>query len=103
MKKLVVILVMGLFAAQFMGCDQKPGVASESRIDLVARGKYLVTVGGCHDCHSPKVFGPRGEQIPDSTRMLSGHPQDIPIPAVWVPADLERRNIIASANPIFTA
>jgi len=103
MKKLIVILIAGLMAAQFMGCAQKPSAASEAKIDLVARGKYLVTVGGCHDCHSPKVFGPRGAQIPDSTRLLSGHPQDMPIPAAWKPADLQQRNIIASTNPILTA
>ena len=38
------------------------------------RGKYLVTVGGCDDCHSPKIFKPTGETEPDMTRRLSGHP-----------------------------
>jgi len=30
------------------------------------RGKYLVTAGGCADCHSPKIFTPRGP-VPDSS------------------------------------
>src|SRR5262245_10137361 len=38
-----------------------------------AKGKYLVTVGGCDDCHTPKVFGPDGAKL-DMTRRLSGHP-----------------------------
>ena len=42
--------------------------------ELIARGKYLVTVAGCNDCHSPKIFTPHGVGI-DTTRMLSGHPQ----------------------------
>jgi len=36
-------------------------------------GKYLVTLGGCDDCHSPKVFKETGPE-PDMTRRLSGHP-----------------------------
>lgn len=39
----------------------------------VERGKYLVTVGGCNDCHSPKVWTPEGIPMPDENRLLSGH------------------------------
>jgi hypothetical protein len=45
--------------------------------ELVKRGQYLVTVGGCYDCHSPKIFTPQGP-VPDSTRLLSGHPANSP-------------------------
>lgn len=41
--------------------------------DLVKRGEYLVTIGGCNDCHSPKKFNPHGFTF-DSSRLLSGHP-----------------------------
>ena len=34
------------------------------------RGEYLVTFGGCHDCHSPKVMTPNGP-APDKSRLLS--------------------------------
>jgi hypothetical protein len=44
----------------------------------VARGKYLVTIMGCNDCHTPWKTTPRGPQ-PDMTRMLSGHPQDFAV------------------------
>lgn len=37
------------------------------------RGKYLVTVLGCGDCHSPKKFGPQGP-YEDPDLLLSGHP-----------------------------
>lgn len=40
----------------------------------LARGEYLVTIGGCHDCHTPLMAGPTGP-TPDMTRALSGHPQ----------------------------
>ena len=51
----------------------KPGQDS-----LVKRGEYLVTIMGCDDCHSPKVFGPNGPS-PDMSRRLSGHPADMPV------------------------
>lgn len=47
---------------------------------MVKRGLYLVTVGGCNDCHSPKVMGPNGPE-PDPARLLSGHPAEAPYPA----------------------
>ena len=46
----------------------------------VDRGKYLVMLGGCNDCHSPKT--PSAE--PDPKRLLSGHPANeklTPVPA----------------------
>jgi hypothetical protein len=47
--------------------------------DKVARGKYLVTTSGCHDCHTPWVVGPKGPE-PDMSRALSGHPADMQLP-----------------------
>ena len=46
---------------------------------LVARGEYLVTVIGCHDCHSPKAKPASME--PDHTRLLIGRPATTPAPA----------------------
>lgn len=46
---------------------------------LVERGKYLVMVGGCHDCHTPLKMGANGPE-PDMTRMLSGHPEQLAMP-----------------------
>ena len=45
----------------------------------VERGKYLVTIGGCNDCHTPFKMGPNGPE-PDMTRMLSGHPESMKLP-----------------------
>jgi cytochrome c553 len=44
------------------------------------RGKMLVIGGGCHDCHTPKIVGPKGPE-PDMSRMLSGHPESIKVDA----------------------
>lgn len=49
---------------------------ASSQEELVKRGEYLVTVGGCDDCHSPKVFGPNGPSI-DPEKRLSGHPENV--------------------------
>jgi hypothetical protein len=46
----------------------------------VARGKYLVTVAGCNDCHTPWKMGEAGPE-PDMSRMLSGHPANFEIKA----------------------
>lgn len=46
--------------------------------DKVERGKYLVTVAACHDCHTPWDMGPEGP-APDMNRMLSGHPQSVEV------------------------
>ena len=44
------------------------------------RGKYLVSaLGGCDDCHTPKVFGPEGPTF-DMSRRLSGHPASDKLP-----------------------
>ena len=46
--------------------------------EVVARGKYLVKIMGCNDCHSPKRMGPNGPEIIPEL-MLSGFPADRPI------------------------
>lgn len=72
-----------------------PGMvlAQDETNDQVKRGEYLVTIMGCHDCHTPFTMGPNGPE-PDMTRALSGHPQDFVIEA---PAKLSEPWIAASA------
>jgi mono/diheme cytochrome c family protein len=45
----------------------------------VARGEYLVTTSGCHDCHTPLMMGANGPE-PDMSRALSGHPAGMALP-----------------------
>src|SRR5262249_38893633 len=50
----------------------------------VKRGEYLVSFGGCHDCHTPKKMGPKGPEL-DRDRLLAGHPEQMavsPAPAL---------------------
>lgn len=58
------------------GCRQGPDeTSSGTLISPVERGEYLVTVGGCNDCHTPHILGPNGPE-PDMSRLLSGHPEN---------------------------
>lgn len=59
--------------------DKAATPAFAARADTVARGKYLVTVAGCNDCHTPWKMGQNGPE-PDMTRMLSGHPEGFVLP-----------------------
>jgi mono/diheme cytochrome c family protein len=65
-----------LFAAA-LALAALPALAQSA--DVVARGQYLVTTSGCHDCHTPFKLGPQGPE-PDMSRMLSGHPESMPLP-----------------------
>lgn len=47
--------------------------------EMIKRGEYLVDLGGCHHCHSPKMMTENGP-VPDPNRLLSGHPADEPLP-----------------------
>jgi mono/diheme cytochrome c family protein len=48
----------------------------------IARGKYLVTVAGCNDCHTPGHFFGK----PDSTRELAGSDVGFEVPGVGIVA-----------------
>ena len=52
------MVVTGGLLTAFTDCEKK-----QSTVDNpVESGKYLITVDGCHDCHTPKVEGPGGCQ-----------------------------------------
>ena len=92
-KKLMLTGILGLLAGTIVlmeaSCttqaekqaDALPQNKELTKAELVARGKYLTTIGGCHDCHSPKKFGPEGMSL-DEDRLFSGHPEGSPLPPV---------------------
>ena len=51
----------------------------EEKSATLARGEYLLKIGGCNDCHTPFKMGPKGPE-PDLSRMLSGHPEKLELP-----------------------
>jgi hypothetical protein len=78
----VAILTAGVLslsaACQAQAQDQKDNAMRE----MIDRGKMLVTLGGCNDCHTPKIFTPKGPVV-DESRALSGAPSDakiLPVP-----------------------
>ena len=84
MRFVVRLGLVGVTAALLMAVgasvysDDSPTAASSAQIK---RGRYLVTIGGCGDCHSPKVMTAQGP-MEDESRLLSGHPADEPVPAM---------------------
>ena len=49
-------------------------------LPTIARGEYLVTMGGCNDCHTPGYFFGK----PDSSRFLGGSDVGFEIPGEGV-------------------
>jgi mono/diheme cytochrome c family protein len=73
MKKTIVIgVVLTAGTMALLAASQKP---AHSGGGSVPRGKYLVTILGCGDCHTPKKMGPNGPE-PDDTRMLAGYVEE---------------------------
>jgi hypothetical protein len=79
----VVSLVCAILVVTVAGSSlAAPPKSSASAV--VQRGEYLVTVGGCNDCHTPWRMGQNGPEQ-DMARKLSGHPETIQIPAAAAP------------------
>ena len=57
-----------------------PGVAEAANQAQIERGKYLVTFGGCNDCHTPGHFLGK----PDMKRQLGGSEVGFEIPNLGV-------------------
>src|SRR4051812_25265682 len=82
--------LVGLIPALALaGCQQPASTPATTQATVqvapaqspVERGKYLVSVAGCNDCHTPKTFGPNGPEA-DLTRSLSGNPSTDKLAAV---------------------
>ena len=77
----IAILLVSVFV--LINCSAKEENKPMTQQELIARGKYLVTTGGCDDCHTPKIYTANGP-VPDSTRSLSGFQQGEKLPALDV-------------------
>jgi len=64
-----------LLAAIIFICVKPARHRDHSKAEIIARGAYLVKLGGCADCHTPKVMTSRGP-VDDETRRFAGHPAD---------------------------
>jgi len=88
LKKYWLLAVSAIAAALFgisCNCLDSGGIAEfvspagADSANKVQRGKYLVTVMGCDDCHSPKKFGPNGPEV-DTLLRFGGYPAGRPLP-----------------------
>ena len=71
-------VLLGLVVLSFTGAAASAAEPA-GKPDKVARGEYLVKVMACNDCHTPWKMGKDGPE-PDMSRMLSGHPETMPLP-----------------------
>lgn len=83
MRALVVAALVVALGCRGGGAAEGDGATTSGAVAAgsVERGKYLTDFGGCHECHTPKVFGPSGPAR-DTTRLLSGHPSGERVPPV---------------------
>ena len=108
MKNIYLLVVLGamllLVLFTHTSCTKSSEVKSLTKEQMIERGHYLVEFGSCHDCHSPKVYTDMGP-IPDTTRLLSGHPANemLPVgdvkmvqPGMWV---MTEKNFTAWVGP----
>lgn len=77
-------MVAGLFLAAVLlvvcskASSETEGMSEENMIE---RGEFLVTLGGCNDCHTPKKFSEKGVEL-DGARILSGQPAAEKLPEI---------------------
>lgn len=82
--KFFFLIFLGVFSSCNSNHEKKnteatKEIVEEKPINLIERGEYLVDLGGCHHCHSPKIMSEKGP-IPDPDRLLSGHPAGEALP-----------------------
>lgn len=71
----LLILLAGVAHAQNSSNGSKSGTKATER------GRYLVQIGGCNECHTPWTFDKAlNMPVPNMSRYLSGHPADAPDP-----------------------
>lgn len=71
-----VLLCLVFIVLVFSACKNSSHEKDEmTQTEKVVRGEFLVTFGGCGDCHTPKVFTPNGP-VPDTSKILSGCPSN---------------------------
>ncbi|MCC7388124.1 MAG: c-type cytochrome [Phycisphaerales bacterium] len=89
-------IVVGALFAPRQDADPIPDPTPEPG-GLVERGRYLVEVGACADCHSP--HDQTGNVITGAE--FTGHPPNAPI-ATWEPGLLEK-GVVATTSPTLTS
>jgi hypothetical protein len=80
MKRIAITVTLLAALVTLSACTQQATATPANKAaQQIARGEYLVTLGGCNDCHTPMKMGAKGPE-PDMARMLSGHPASLVMP-----------------------
>ena len=76
------VISYGLLLAGILYISLAPGLKCHDPdpAAMMERGKHLVSLGGCADCHTPKIMTERG-LVNDVSRAFAGHPEDVELPA----------------------
>lgn len=90
LKNYYALLLVGCFSFLMIACNS-PEANNEvnanennekSNEDRIAEGQKMITIGGCNDCHSPKIMSQFGPKI-DSSKFLAGHWAQDSLPPVY--------------------
>jgi hypothetical protein len=93
MKRLMIISALAISIATIVvSCtntaEKTAEQKSETKGQLIKRGEYLVTIGGCNDCHTPKMMTDKGPAL-DPTRIMAGHIMEEVIPEFYPKASAQ--------------
>ncbi|WP_372774932.1 hypothetical protein [Mangrovibacterium sp.] len=66
------LLLIGLTSCTSQSEKKELNDESLTELELIERGRYLVSSIGCDDCHSPKMMTDQG-LIPDPATRFAGH------------------------------
>jgi hypothetical protein len=85
-ESLSVLVLVALLVITVASCKNEPQEITKSFVETaelnakneIIRGKYLVGIMGCNDCHSPKRMGQNGPEIIPEL-LLSGYPSERPV------------------------
>lgn len=76
----ICLLTLSCKNNQYEAIETKAQANDMSVEEIIIKGKYLVGIMGCNDCHSPKKMGENGPEIIPEL-LLSGYPSSRPIVA----------------------
>jgi mono/diheme cytochrome c family protein len=77
-------LCLSLIASGCQGASETAEASARPVANAAERGKYLVTISGCGDCHTPMKMGANGPE-PDRALLLAGHPASLVLPPAPAP------------------
>jgi Cytochrome c len=76
-----VFAAAAFFVASGIGSGAEKSKSDQSQSERIEHGRYLVMLGGCNHCHSPKTMGPK-RPIPHPMKVLSGYPAESKLPEI---------------------